>query len=73
MTKVNIVALETIENKKTLETNYLVKALCNVQAYGRTSLELISVKVPSLEKYKLGETTMDIALPASDYPYALNH
>lgn len=72
MTKVNIVGLETQTNKKTQEESYIVKALCIVQAYGKPSLELISVRVPSLAPYKKGEATMDIALPHSDYSYALN-
>lgn len=69
--KVNIVALETQTNQKTHETSHIVKALCEVLAFGKPTLDMITIRVDSLAPFKLGEADLPILLPKTEYPYHL--
>ena len=68
--KVNIIEIGTQEMKDKTSFDY-VKCLATVQKFGKPSLELIIVKVPTKTGFKLGEANLDIVLPYSEYSYTL--
>jgi len=69
--KVNIFQIETVTNKETGEVSYFVKAIADVVEYGRQTKDAITIKVDSLEGFKLGEADLNIVLPKLSYPYQL--
>ena len=59
-----------VQETKTGSYEY-IKCLAYVQKYGKISMELIVIKVKNHRDFKLGETTVDVLLPHSDFPYSI--